>query len=202
MSTEFVITFLLWAIIGFLLSLLVVEHVGRRNNMAWIRPSTYMRGLYLFLLPYAAWAGALCTDVLGFLALVDLKEWFQTIEELSVPAYALVFGLSATWFEGMYQRIEQTSSFVVFVISFVLIILIIMVDSNMVSMLLLGCITAAGGVNVMWNWNLPAPAPPFDILDPIDVIEVTAEETTSRGRRTRRKSKEARTRSQTPTRIM
>lgn len=184
---------LAFALLG-LLGLLVLEHVGRRSRVLWLRPSTYMRRLYKCLLPYAAWLGALFADVVGFLALIDLDEWYQTLQEFMDPACALVFGIGGTWFDGVYRRVEQTSSVNAFGWSLVLIVATIVVGYSVPALILLGTMAVAGCANAAWNWNLALPGKPWDMLAP-------AEEPPQAAARTgRTRSKGSRARSRTPTR--
>lgn len=143
--------------------LLVAEHVGRRNNLPWLRTSTWMRRAYAVLSPYAAWFGILCADVIGFLAFVDMHEWVQTVREFAESADNLVFGLGCIWGEGLYRRVLQTSSIPVYIISVVLLVAIVFFVQFPYSIYLVAGMVAAGVLNYWWNINHfpePPPLPP------------------------------------------
>jgi hypothetical protein len=107
--------------------------------------------MYYRLLPWIALLGAMCADVLGFLALIDVGEWCESTTALSTPAVWLVAGLGMALIEGMFERIRQTSSPFVFLLSVAVMFVVLIAPTPM--MLVALTVTAVG--NMYYNKTIP-----------------------------------------------
>lgn len=65
----------------------VLEHVGRRNNMVWLRVSWYVSCVVQWLRPIAVWLGQRWADAMTFLAVIDLYEMVVTFNAMIEPLW-------------------------------------------------------------------------------------------------------------------
>jgi hypothetical protein len=78
-----------WICVG-LLAVFCLEHFGRKREYPWLRISTYVRGVYNALAPWAWTFGVLIADALAFLQIIDVEDFAQTASEMIAPTLDIV----------------------------------------------------------------------------------------------------------------
>lgn len=89
-----------------ILGVFALEHLGRKNDVLYLRPTTYMLALHAFFIPIAWKIGCVITDILTFIAVLDLNEVAITVADLSKATTKISF----VWVEivnGMMARTNQ-----------------------------------------------------------------------------------------------
>jgi len=72
------------------LATLILEHVGRRSNVWYVRPSTYLRMAVTSIRRVVRMTAAVYARIATFTALIDLWEMYITIKDLVIPVAELL----------------------------------------------------------------------------------------------------------------
>ena len=164
-----------------------LEHVGRKNNVPLMRPTTYFNAIHAILAPIVRKIGFFVADVLAFLDIIDMTEFLQTATELRDASFKLGF----VWVDGingMVARLGQYNELVVLASITLLVFLMLGINAYgwTVSVQAMFVATAVGMItNVVYKWNAK-----LAFVDVVVEVE-TAEEEPPRRRKRRTPARNA-----------
>lgn len=158
------------AVVLSLCVLFVLDHVGRRNNVAFIRISTYLKRLYDVLSPWVWRLGCVVADLISFLNLLDFSELAITMYDIAIPT----FNLATIWVDfvnAISHRLYQHNS-MAFIGGFCILFLVthlVNVNPNVISTIQLFVISCA----LYYAWTMRGvDLPQRHRDDADDIIEV------------------------------
>ncbi len=87
----------------------VMEHLGKKFQLPYLRISHYLRGLYGVLHPVFAWFGTLYAEVMSYLHLIDIGDVYDTFRQLVRPIARLLTLPNVSW-SAMVARARRIAS--------------------------------------------------------------------------------------------